>query len=1194
MEAENKTEGDKNEPTRQNDDSELETIVGMEALVNVDEEIKESECVERVVDVERNIPSANSVSDEEYNELCDAVLQRRKKTLADRPGCGPDEDLEDPQSEEEELQDVDQQQQQTDNIHSDLVTPELSAEEKESLPMPPKLSHKRSHKKKTPQADRRKRSGRKLEYQSSTQSVPLHKAIKRKRLPKSDPKPKKKRKGSDKKKKLQERTVHEDGTWVQCMHSECLKWRYLSDVTDPALIPEHWVCKMNTDSAHNSCEHPEEDYHSLEFVFTKFTEGSIVWAKMQGFPWWPAMVEEDPDTGTYLEQEDTDTYPTHYHVVFLDKNVSRTWLKSTFIRKYDPGKDEQTHAKGRDYKQQVSQAVARANKALSMNVQERIKTFGFSHTFKGKIVDNSQESSIVEVVDVASDSDHESDDVDVEFDLEILGLDVDEILEEAEALLSEAGETIQSLQDTPLDEEAPKETKKRRKSKKITDGEAREGNIDKECKTKRQYKKKSLKDISDQKKKKHKSHHHHSKKNSKEKEAGITAGSNDDTAKHMDEECRKSVGDIQASESEIRSKIINDEVKEDGSTKKSKKQHVKKSCLLNKKAAGSTGEDDAMNQCKNSDPDARTKQKKPRKPRVKKSHVEVEPKTNIAPAVVLKAEESPQTSTSVVESEKQESKKTAGDVRPKVKKVRRPRVESKENNEQKPAVVPKETASVKESENPQQPDKSDGAAVPKEKKEKKVRKPRVKKSDGEVEPKVKKPRAKKFSAKMNTGNLNKTDTPTAESEKIQDVRESDTNSKPRVKKPRAKKSSAAKPSADPVKTCTAEDMSDRLNIEAHGSPNTRDDDSKTKTKKKSKTTEAGPKMKPAFKTPSKKLEDVVKKPKKSSFAVPLVRKDEQLSKKFHQKETTKDKLSNNMENHALMSVEGRIDKDLKKEPPKSDTTTTKTGPEDAGVSKQRAKKFSIKKKANLPLSESTSSAEISVTDASPCINQNPTPPAEPTRDADCTFNQQPQKLEKNPPKKGTAKKFSIKHKTAVSKASSVAHPHSEPPELMNKVSPDTSRNENPGNEVKTLGINEPTGVTKKPSPKKLNVKRKPSSEFGEATNLKSGIDAKDSISPSPKKMKAERQEQHYVDDEEFLLNLDEDLLDDDTVLVVEDRQRDRVDVGEDSDDFSMEDLEDWPKDQDTVDEPSQGDPNKLLNQTSGSDTNPQSFEIVEE
>ena len=36
------------------------------------------------------------------------------------------------------------------------------------------------------------------------------------------------------------------GTWVQCSKKDCMRWRYLTDVHDPALLPDVWTCTMNT------------------------------------------------------------------------------------------------------------------------------------------------------------------------------------------------------------------------------------------------------------------------------------------------------------------------------------------------------------------------------------------------------------------------------------------------------------------------------------------------------------------------------------------------------------------------------------------------------------------------------------------------------------------------------------------------------------------------------------------------------------------------------------------------------------------------------------------------------------------------------------------------------------------------------------------------------------------------------------
>ena len=75
--------------------------------------------------------------------------------------------------------------------------------------------------------------------------------------------------------------------WVQC--DDCNKWRRLTTITDPSLVPDHWTCLMNEDSGRAQCDTPEEVWSDLgesqEFVESPFIPGSLVWAKMDGYPW---------------------------------------------------------------------------------------------------------------------------------------------------------------------------------------------------------------------------------------------------------------------------------------------------------------------------------------------------------------------------------------------------------------------------------------------------------------------------------------------------------------------------------------------------------------------------------------------------------------------------------------------------------------------------------------------------------------------------------------------------------------------------------------------------------------------------------------------------------------------------------------------------------------------------------------------
>ncbi|XP_005107524.1 hepatoma-derived growth factor-related protein 2 isoform X2 [Aplysia californica] len=194
--------------------------------------------------------------------------------------------------------------------------------------------------------------------------------------------------GKNKKKMTREETSddssssdEEIGTWVQCCNLWCKKWRYLPDVDDPARIPDKWVCSMNTDKKHNSCESAEVKYDESEHIFTKFTPGSVVWAKMDGYPWWPAMIESDCDYDTYFELLSEDSmHPTQYHVSFFDDCVSRAWIKAAWISPYQ-GQQPRNSAlskRSQSHKKEIEIAKRNADYALKLSLKERLETYGFA------------------------------------------------------------------------------------------------------------------------------------------------------------------------------------------------------------------------------------------------------------------------------------------------------------------------------------------------------------------------------------------------------------------------------------------------------------------------------------------------------------------------------------------------------------------------------------------------------------------------------------------------------------------------------------------------------------------------------------------------------------------------------------------------------------------------------------------------
>ena len=176
------------------------------------------------------------------------------------------------------------------------------------------------------------------------------------------------------------------GTWAMCTLPACSKWRYLSDVLDPAEVGDQFTCRDCKDPNYSSCEAPEQDWdtdlasHSVE---TRFTVGSLVWAKMNGFPAWPAMVDDDPDTGEFFwtERLGWQEKPSQYHVTFFDDKVVRKWVACSRLSKFDQKKPNIPRtARG----SRLLKAFTRAVEASKESLEVRREKYCFAQLYKGK------------------------------------------------------------------------------------------------------------------------------------------------------------------------------------------------------------------------------------------------------------------------------------------------------------------------------------------------------------------------------------------------------------------------------------------------------------------------------------------------------------------------------------------------------------------------------------------------------------------------------------------------------------------------------------------------------------------------------------------------------------------------------------------------------------------------------------------
>ncbi|KAL7858966.1 hypothetical protein SRHO_G00141130 [Serrasalmus rhombeus] len=170
--------------------------------------------------------------------------------------------------------------------------------------------------------------------------------------------------------------------WVQCSRADCGKWRKLSEDVDPSVLPDDWICEDNPDPAFRSCSVPEEQSSSCEeeVFFCSLVPGSLVWAWQSGHPWWPAMIERDPDTYDYLEfHRKTDLAPFKCHVTYFGDPVCIDWVFCSDVRSYaDLSEDEAfSMLEQPELKKKLKDAICMFKQALKLSPQMRLMEFGF-------------------------------------------------------------------------------------------------------------------------------------------------------------------------------------------------------------------------------------------------------------------------------------------------------------------------------------------------------------------------------------------------------------------------------------------------------------------------------------------------------------------------------------------------------------------------------------------------------------------------------------------------------------------------------------------------------------------------------------------------------------------------------------------------------------------------------------------------
>ncbi|KAK3733744.1 hypothetical protein RRG08_026858 [Elysia crispata] len=127
--------------------------------------------------------------------------------------------------------------------------------------------------------------------------------------------------------------------WVQCDNIKCLKWRKISSTVAEKLADKTWTCEMNENPDFQSCSAPEEDTAlfdrlakkvNLDLIKSEIKKGSLVWAKMDGYCRWPALITNDPACDIHADGDEEEIL--WYHVEFLGCERSHGWVRTERVQ----------------------------------------------------------------------------------------------------------------------------------------------------------------------------------------------------------------------------------------------------------------------------------------------------------------------------------------------------------------------------------------------------------------------------------------------------------------------------------------------------------------------------------------------------------------------------------------------------------------------------------------------------------------------------------------------------------------------------------------------------------------------------------------------------------------------------------------------------------------------------------------------
>ncbi|NXN93064.1 MSH6 protein, partial [Rhinopomastus cyanomelas] len=103
-----------------------------------------------------------------------------------------------------------------------------------------------------------------------------------------------------------------------------------------------------------------------------YSPGDLVWAKMEGYPWWPCLVYNHPTERTTVRGRGKSA---RLHVQFFDDSPTRGWVSIKYVRPYKGSSDREALKGGMFYstKPEIKRAMALADDAMGKEKTKRLE-----------------------------------------------------------------------------------------------------------------------------------------------------------------------------------------------------------------------------------------------------------------------------------------------------------------------------------------------------------------------------------------------------------------------------------------------------------------------------------------------------------------------------------------------------------------------------------------------------------------------------------------------------------------------------------------------------------------------------------------------------------------------------------------------------------------------------------------------------